>query len=84
MKKLVIFFLSVILTINYVNLAANNYIYSEKEQKTNATDRFENEMCEIRIFMWNTAGTGWYNNSGIEITVDEVDYGTIKLCTLSQ
>jgi hypothetical protein len=37
------------------------------------------DFCEITIFMWNTAGTGWYDNSGIEITVDGISYGTVKL-----
>jgi len=73
MKKHLIFLLSVILTLNYLNLAANDYIYGE----TNTPNRFEGEMCEIRIFMWNTEGTGWYNNSGIEINVDGVNYGGI-------
>ena len=75
MKKIVIFLLSVILTLNCVNLAANDYIYGEKNTPT----RSESEMCEIRIFMWSTGGTGWYTNAGIVITVDGVDYGTIKL-----
>jgi hypothetical protein len=39
----------------------------------------ESNFCEITILMWNTAGTGWYDNSGIEITVDGVSYGTVKL-----
>jgi len=60
---------------NYVNLAANDYIYSEKEQKSYA----KSDLCEITISMWNTAGTGWPNNTGIEITVDGVNYGIIKL-----
>jgi len=77
MKKLFIFLLSVILTLNYLNLSANDYIYGENKQKTYPTTRFENELCEIRIFMWNTEGSGWYNNSGIEITVDGVIYGGI-------
>jgi len=34
MKKNVIFLLSVILTMNIVNLSANDYIYSENEQKS--------------------------------------------------
>ena len=75
MKKIITFLLSVTLLMNYVNLAANEYIYSENEQK----NRFENDLCEIRIFMWNTGGTGWHNNTGIEITVDGVDYGIVKL-----
>jgi len=79
MKKLIIFLLSVILTLNSATFAANEYTYSENEPKTYATERFENEMCEIRIFMWSTDGTGWYNNSGVVITVDAVDYGTVKL-----
>jgi hypothetical protein len=37
------------------------------------------DFCEITIFMWHTEGIGWYNNSGIEITVDGVNYGTVKL-----
>jgi hypothetical protein len=73
MKKHLIFLLSVILTLNYLTLAANDYLYGEK----NTPNRSEGEMCEIRIFMWNTEGTGWYNNSGIEITVDGVNYGGI-------
>jgi len=52
-------------------------MYSKNEQKTDANTK--GDLCEIRIFMWNTQGTGWYNNSGIEITVDGVDYGIIKL-----
>jgi len=75
MKKHLIFLLSVILTLSYLNLAANEYIYGEK----NTTTRSEGEMCEIRIFMWSTGGTGWHTNSGIVITVDGVDFGTIKL-----
>jgi hypothetical protein len=61
--------------LNYLTLAANTYIYGEKD----TPNRFEGDLCEIRIFMWHLAGTGWYNNSGIQITVDGVDYGTIKL-----
>ena len=79
MKKNIAFLLSVILTMNYLNLAANDWIYNENEQKTYTTARFDGEMCEIRIFMWNTGGTGWHTNAGIVITVDGVDYGTIKL-----
>ena len=79
MKKHLIFLLSVILTLNCVNLAANDYIYGENEQKTYPTTRFESELCEIKILMWSTGGTGCYTNAGIVITVDGVDYGTIKL-----
>jgi len=80
MKKIVTFLLSVILTLNFLNLAANGYIYGENEQKTYPTTRSEGDLCEITIFMWNTGGTGWHNNTGIEITVDGVNYGgLIKL-----
>jgi hypothetical protein len=41
--------------------------------------QIKGDFCEITIFMWNTGGGGWYPNSGIEITVDGVDYGIIKL-----
>ena len=75
MKKHLIFLLSVILALNYLNLAANDYLYGEK----NTPNRFEGEMCEIRIFMWNTIGTGWLQSCWIGVTVDGVDYGTIKL-----
>ena len=75
MKKNITFLLSVTLLMNYVNLAANDYIYSKNEQK----NRFDNDLCEITIFMWHLAGTGWYPNSGIEIIVDGVDYGIINL-----
>jgi len=75
MKKTVTFLFSVILIMNYVNLAANDYIYSENENKANAN----NDLCEIKILMWNTGGFGWKNNTGIEITVDGVNYGIIKL-----
>jgi len=64
---------------NIVNLSANGYIYRENEQKFYVTANFEGELCEIKIFMWNTGGTGWHQSCGIEITVDGVDYGTVKL-----
>jgi len=79
MKKLIIFFLSVILIINYVNLAANNYIYSEKEQKTSATSRLENELCNFRFVLEDSDGFGWFTEMGIGITVDGVDYGLLYL-----
>ena len=75
MKKHLIFLLSVILTLNYLTLAANEYFYGEKD----TPNRFEGDLCEIRIFMWNTNGTGWYPESGIEIAVEGGNYGPIKL-----
>jgi hypothetical protein len=55
---------------NCVNISAQNY----------TTANSESDLCEITIFMWNTLGFGWSNNTGIEITVDDVNYGgTIKL-----
>ena len=65
---------------NMVNLSANDYVYSENEQKSYTNANVEGDLCEIRIFMWNTDGFGWNNDRGIEITVDGVSYGgLIKL-----
>jgi len=77
MKKHLIFLLSVILTLNYLNLAANDYIYSEKEQKTYTTNR--EALCNFRFVLENPYGFGWPPDRGIVITVDGVDYGFLNL-----
>jgi hypothetical protein len=62
---------------NYATLSANPYIYSENEQQTFTNAPIVGDFCEITIFMW-APGTGWYNNTGIEVTVDGVNYGTVN------
>jgi len=64
---------------NYVNLAANDYIYSENEQKPYTTTRFGDELCNFRFVLYDDSGFGWYPNHGIGITVDGVDYGLVTL-----
>jgi len=78
MKKHLIFLLSVILTLNYLNLAANDYIYGEKEQKA-YTINSERALCNFRFVLWDDLGYGWFPERGIGITVDGVDYGMIAL-----
>ena len=63
---------------NYANLAANTYSYSEKEQKTYTTTRSGDELCNFR-FVLESSGTGWFSSAGINITVDGVDYGFMNL-----
>jgi hypothetical protein len=65
MKKIIIFLFSVILTMNYVTLFANAHIMSDS--------------CNFRFILWDDAGFGWWSDSGIEITVDGVDYGFVNL-----
>ena len=64
---------------NYVNLAANDYIYGENEQKTYVTTNFEGTLCNFRFVLENPYGIGWYPDHGIGITVDGVDYGLLAL-----
>jgi len=79
MKKHLIFLLSVILTLNYLNLAANDFIYGEKEQKTSVTANFEGTLCNFRFVLEDFDAFGWFPGMGIGITVDGVDYGFLKL-----
>ncbi|MCL2435746.1 MAG: T9SS type A sorting domain-containing protein [Lentimicrobiaceae bacterium] len=64
---------------NNVTLSANDYIYSKNEQKFYVTANFEGELCNFRFILENPYGTGWSSSTGIRITVDEVDYGLVKL-----
>jgi len=79
MKKTVIFIFSVILIMNYVNLAANDYTYSENEQKSYTAINFGDNLCNFRFVLSEEYGVGWSSSAGIKITVDGVDYGLIRL-----
>ena len=79
MKKIITFLLSVILTMNYVNLAANTYIYSENEQKPYTTTRSGDELCNFKFVLEESDGFGWFPSANIGITVDGVDYGLVRL-----
>jgi hypothetical protein len=57
---------------NFVTLSANDYIYSENEQKTNT-------LCNFRFVLEDKLGSGWYPEVGIGITVDGADYGFLNL-----
>ncbi|MCL2246005.1 MAG: T9SS type A sorting domain-containing protein [Lentimicrobiaceae bacterium] len=72
MKKIITFLFSVLLITNFVTLSANDYIYSENEQKTNT-------LCNFRFALVDPHGIGWYPEVGIGITVDGVDYGFLNL-----
>jgi hypothetical protein len=37
------------------------------------------EPCNFRFLLWDTGEIGWYPDSGIEITVDGIDYGFVNL-----
>ena len=79
MKKNVIFLFSVILTLNYLTLAANDYIYGEKEQKTYTTANLEGTLCNFRFVLVDKLEFGWVPTHGIGIIVDGVDYGFLNL-----
>jgi hypothetical protein len=79
MKKHLIFLLSVILILNYLNLAANDYIYSKNEQNAYAMTNSERALCNFRFVLSESYGVGWFPIDGIIITVDGVDYGFINL-----
>jgi len=79
MKKPIIFLLSVVLTMNYLTLAANDFIYGEKEQKTSVTANFEGTLCNFRFVLEDYDGFGWFPSAGIGIIVDGIDYGFLKL-----
>jgi len=79
MKKIITFLLSTVLIMNYVNLAANDYMYSENEQKSYATTRSASELCNFRFILEESNGFGWFSSSGIKITVDGIDYGLVRL-----
>jgi len=64
---------------NYVNLSANDYIYSENEQKSYVTTRIEDELCNFRFLLYDTIGFGWVPSANIGITVDGIDYGLVRL-----
>ncbi|MCL2435760.1 MAG: T9SS type A sorting domain-containing protein [Lentimicrobiaceae bacterium] len=79
MKKTFIFLLGVILIMGYVNLSANDYIYNEKEQKSYTMTLLQGELCNFRFVLENPYGVGWSSSNGIEITVDGVGYGLVRL-----
>ena len=60
---------------NYVNLAANEYIYSENEQKSSITS----DLCNFKFILWDDSEIGWSPSTGIKITVDGIDYGFVNL-----
>ena len=93
MKKLVIFLLSVILTLTCVNLAAQNPFCTLKgspildnsmnptlkeRQKSYRSPHLEGEGCSFRLRLQDPAGGGWLD-VGIQITVDGVEYGIVTL-----
>ena len=39
----------------------------------------QTNLCNFRFVLWDDSGIGWFPNSGIEITVDGVDYGFVNL-----
>ncbi|MDR2972936.1 MAG: T9SS type A sorting domain-containing protein [Bacteroidales bacterium] len=69
MKKIITFLLSAMLFINYATLSAQYF--------SNA--HFESELCNFRFVLLDRQGFGWFPESGIEITVDGVNYGLINL-----
>jgi len=66
MKKFVIFLISATLLASSVNLSAQ----TEKNQTTG---------CQFRFVLVSPLGTGWTPSFGLNITVDDIDYGTLKL-----
>jgi hypothetical protein len=66
MKKIVIFLISAILSMNCVNL------YAQTEM--NPTNG-----CSFRFVLESPIGTGWYPGAGIMVTVDGVEYGFVNL-----
>jgi len=79
MKKNITFLFSVLLIMNFVTLSANDYIYSENEQKPYTTSRSESTLCNFRFVLEDKFGSGWIPDVGIGITVDGVDYGFLNL-----
>jgi hypothetical protein len=66
MKKNVIFLISAILSMTYVNLSAQ-------------TERNTINGCSFRFVLSDPAGFGWASGRGINVTVDDVDYGFVNL-----
>jgi hypothetical protein len=81
MKKLVIFLISVILSMNCVNLYAQTKMNPAKGKVMNFTNNIinEEEACSFRFLLESPPGFGWIPDVGIEITVDGVDYGFLNL-----
>jgi hypothetical protein len=66
MKKITIFLISAILTMNCVN------IYAQTEMN-------KTEGCNFRFVLESPYGVGWFPETGIMVTIDSVDYGFINL-----
>jgi len=48
-------------------------------EKAYATIHFRSDVCNFKFLLWDDIGFGWNPVTGIEITVDEIDYGFVNL-----
>jgi hypothetical protein len=86
MKKIATFLISAILTMNCVNIYAQNpyceWDGSKAGKVTHATGNYNtdnNEGCPFRFVLKDPGGIGWYPDNSIDITVDGVNYGSVSL-----
>jgi len=66
MKKIVIFLISATLFFISTNLSAQ-------------TEKNQTDGCYFRFVLESPVGSGWSPSYGINITVDDIDYGIVKL-----